>query len=122
MYALRTLAVTTALILSAAVAHARCTVTLKLTNSNSATITVLGDESQSRIHGGWYSAMGFDDAVLAGGARTDLPWKSKMSCGGSALRDLRIKYKEATTGKVFEELKPDIDLVDGGSVSITLKH
>ena len=117
---LRTLAAVLAL--CAAPAFAKCTVTLKMTNGNGEKITVLGADSQSRVNGGLWSKMGFQNTAIKAGDSSDVPWTTNMSCGGSAKRDLRFKYQSAPNNAVFEELADNIDLVDGGNVKVTLKH
>jgi len=109
-------------LLAASPTFAKCTVTLKMTNGNSEKITVLGADSQSRVNGGTWSKMSFQNTEIKAGDNTDVPWTANMSCGGSAKRDLRFKYQSAPNNAVFEELLDNIDLVPGGNVRVTLKH
>jgi hypothetical protein len=110
-----------AVLLAAAPAFAKCTVTLKLKNSNDKKITVLGNDSQARVNGGLWSKMGFHNTVIKPGETADVPWTTNMKCGGSAKRDLRFKYQEPNNS-VFEEMVENIDISDGGTVKATLKH
>jgi hypothetical protein len=113
----------TALLMAAGLpALAKCTVTLKLTNANGEKVTVLGNDSQARVNGGLWSKMGFQNTAIKAGDSSDVPWTTNMSCGGSAKRDLRFKYQAAPNNAVFEEMVDNIDLSDGGSVKVTLKH
>jgi hypothetical protein len=118
----RTQALFAALAIAAAPVFAKCTVTLKMTNGNADKITVLGADSQARVNGGTWSKMNFQNTSIAAGDEADASWKTNMSCGGSALRDLRFKYQSAPSNTVYEEMVYNIDLVDGGSVRVTLKH
>jgi len=103
-------------------AFAKCNVTLKMTNGNGDKITVLGSDSQSRVNGGTWSKMSFQNTAIQAGDSADVPWTTNMSCGGSTKRDLRFKYQAAPNNAVFEEMVDNIDLSDGGSVRVTLKH
>lgn len=109
------------LIAAGAPAQAKCTVTLKFKNDNGDAVTVRGDDSQARVNGGLWSKMGFPDTEVQAGAIESVPWKTNMSCGGSTQRDLRFKYAEDSTNKVFEEMVSNIDLADGQTVNVTLK-
>ncbi len=111
-----------ALLLTAGAAHAKCTVTLKMTNGNGNRITVLGNDSQSRVNGLTWSKMGFSNTVIQAGAKADVPWTTNFSCGGSAKRDLRFKYQSAPNNQVFEEMVDNIDVTDGVPIAVTLKH
>jgi len=108
-------------LLAAAPAFAKCTVTLKITNDNDKKVTVLGNDSQARVNGGLWSKMGFQNTVIKAGESADVPWTTNMKCGGSAKRDLRFKYQEPNNA-VFEEMVNDIDISDGGTVRVKLKH
>lgn len=103
-------------------ANAKCTVTLKLKNTNSGTITVLGDESQSRVNGLTWSKMNFSNTVIQAGQTRDVPWTTNFSCGGSAKRDLRFKYQQSGSNNIYEEMKDNVDIEDGLSYSVTLNH
>ena len=109
-------------LLAAAPVFAKCTVTLKMSNGNGEKITVLGDDSQSRVNGGFWSKMKFHNTPIAAGASAETPWSPDMSCCGSAKRDLRFKYQSAPSNAVFEEVLNNIDVVDGVAVHVTLKH
>jgi len=102
-------------------AFAICTVTLKFKNDNGDAVTVRGDDSQARVNGGLWSKMGFPDTEIQAGATASVPWKTNMSCGGNAQRDLRFKYAEDSSNKVFEEMVNNIDIADGQTVNVTLK-
>lgn len=102
-------------------ASAKCTVTLKMTNGNAGHITVLGNDSQSRVNGGLWSKMSFTNTAIDGGQTRSVPWTTDLSCGGSAKRDLRFKYLKAANNQVFEEMVDNIDLSDGQTVRVTLK-
>jgi hypothetical protein len=114
---------TTAVVLlagAAGPAAAKCTVTLKMTNGEASTITVLGNDSQARVNGGLWSKMGFSNTAIAADATRSVPWTTNMSCGGSTKRDLRFKYQKGN--QVFEEMVDNIDLSDGGTVLVTLNN
>jgi len=111
-----------AIALCALPAFAKCNVTLKMTNGNADKITVLGNDSQARVNGGTWSKMSFQNTAIKAGDQADVPWTTNMSCGGSAKRDLRFKYQVAPNNAVFEEMVDNIDISDGGSVRVTLKH
>jgi hypothetical protein len=112
-----------ALMLAASLpAAAKCTVTLAFTNGEGTEITVLGDESQSRVNGGLWSKMSFSNAKLAAGQSRHVPWTPDLSCGGNAKRDLRFKYQKSSNNQIYEEMVDNIDLVDGSSVRVTLNN
>ncbi|MBS0445324.1 MAG: hypothetical protein JSR59_05160 [Proteobacteria bacterium] len=106
---------------AAAPAMAKCTVTLKFKNANADKVTVRGDDSQSRVNGGWWSKMDFSNTTIAAGATGSVPWTTDMSCSGNAKRDLRFKYEDDKNNQVFEEMIDNIDLADGQTVDVTLK-
>jgi len=100
-----------ALLLGAGEASAKCTVTLKFTNGNPNAITVLGNDSQSRVNGGWWSKMNFHNVTVNPGSTGVSTWTSNMSCGGNAKRDLKFMYTDSgDSGKYIEQLdNRDID-------------
>lgn len=103
-------------------AAAKCTVTLKFVNKNSKDATALGAKSQSRINGGLWSKMNFSNVTVKPGQSKTVPWTLKMSCGGSKKRDLRIKYQESGTNQIYQENVDNIDIEDGLTYTVTLKH
>lgn len=103
-------------------AHAKCNVTLKLTNGNAAKITVLGEDSQARVNGGTWSKMNFQATAIPPGETRDVPWTTNMSCGGNAKRDLRFKYQQASNNNVYTELVENVQIDDGATERFTLKH
>jgi hypothetical protein len=103
-------------------AHAKCNVTLKLTNGNGAKITVLGDDSQARVNGGTWSKMNFQATQIPPGETRDVPWNTNMSCGGNAKRDLRFRYQQANNNNVYTELIENVQIDDGATERFTLKN
>jgi len=100
-------------LLAAIPAGAKCTVTLKFNNTDTHEITVLGDESQSRVNGGTYSKMNFQNVVIAPGGEGATSWKTNMSCGGNAKRDLRFKYRDSSDNNKYEKMVHNVDIDDG---------
>jgi hypothetical protein len=107
---------------AAPAAHAKCNVTVELTNKNPNTVTVLGDESKARVNGGTWSKMNFGNATIAAGKTKDVSWVTNMSCNGGAKRDLRIAYQQTGSNQTYEEMKNDIDVEPGVAVQVKLKH
>jgi hypothetical protein len=108
------------MVVAAGPVAAKCTVTLKMTNGEGSTITVLGNDSQSRVNGLTWSKMGFSNTTIGAGDTRSVPWTTNFSCGGSAKRDLRFKYQKGN--QVFEEMKDNLDISDGGTVFVTLNN
>jgi hypothetical protein len=111
-----------ALLLASAGAHAKCTVTLKLTNNDRHEITVLGNDSQARVNGGTWSKMGFNDVTLAPGATGNATWTTNLSCGGNAKRDLRFKFQDSGDGNKYQKTVNNLDIEDGLSYSYSFKN
>jgi hypothetical protein len=103
-------------------ASAKCTITLKFTNNNANAIEVLGSESQSRVNGGLWSKMNFQNVTIQPGQTGSTSWKTNMSCNGNALRDLRIKYRDLGDNVKYQENYNDHDFDDGDTVTIPLEH
>ena len=102
-----------AMLFSGFEASAKCTVTLKFTNDNAHEITVLGNDSQSRVNGGTWSKMGFNNVVIQPSATGNTSWTTNMSCGGNAKRDLRIRYQDSGDSNKYTMLVNNVDIDDG---------
>ena len=102
-----------ALLLSAAEASAKCTVTLKFTNNDTHDITMLGNDSQARVNGGTWSKMGFNNVTIKPGATGSTSWTTNMSCSGNAKRDLRFKYQDSGDSNIYPKMVDNVDIDDG---------
>jgi hypothetical protein len=102
-----------AIFVSAPSASAKCTVTLKFTNNDSHEVTMLGNDSQSRVNFGTWSKMGFANVVIQPGATASTSWTTNMSCGGSAKRDLRFKFQDSGDSNKYEKMVDNVDIDDG---------
>lgn len=116
-------AATLGLLLSAGVASAKCTLTVKFVNNDRHQITVLGSESQVKTNGGTWSAMNFGNVQVAPGANGTASWTTNMSCGGGAKRDFRIKFKDSGNDQIYSDTShTDIDIYDGETLTWKLKN
>jgi spore coat protein U-like protein len=113
-------ALASAAMLAAAQASAKCTVTLKLTNTDTHEITVLGNDSQARINGLTWSKMNFANVTLAPSATDSVSWTLNQSCGGNAKRDLRFKYLDSSNGVKYEKLVDNRDIDDGQTYAFSM--
>jgi hypothetical protein len=103
-------------------ASAKCNITLRFTNNNANAIEMLGSESQSRVNGGTWSKMNFQNVTVQPGATGSTSWKTNMSCNGNALRDLRLKYRDQGDSVKYQENFNDHDFDDGDTVTISIEH
>ena len=111
-----------AMLFAATGASAKCTVTLKFTNNDAHEITVLGNDSQSRVNGLTWSKMGFNDVTVQPGATSNATWTTNMSCGGNAKRDLRFKYQDSGDGNKYQKTVNNVDIDDGLTYSYSIKN
>lgn len=109
-------------VIAAPAAHAKCNVTVELTNNNAETVTALGGKSKARVNGGTWSKMNFGDVKIASGKTKDVAWVTNMSCDGNAKRDIKIAYQQNGSNQTYEEVKNDINVEPGVAVQVTLKH
>ncbi len=110
------------MLMTATAASAKCTVTLKFTNNDAHEITVLGNDSQSRVNGLTWSKMGFNDVTVQPGATSNATWTTNMSCGGNAKRDLRFKYQDSGDGNKYQKTVNNVDIEDGLTYSYSIKN
>lgn len=112
------------LLLAAAGAQAKCTVTLRFTNTDAHEITIFGNDSQARINGLTWSKMSFNDVTLAPGASGNATWTTNQSCGGNAKRDLRFRFKDSAPndGSKYSEVFENIDIEDGETYRFDIKN
>ena len=110
------------LLLAAADANAKCTVTLKFTNDDTHEITVLGNDSQARINGLTWAKMGFNDVTLQPGATGNATWTLNQSCGGNAKRDLRFKFQDTGDNNKYQKSVNNLDVTDGATYSYSFKN
>ena len=110
-----------ALLLAAAGAHAKCTVTLKFVNNDTHAITVLGNQSQSRINGLTWSKMSFNNVSLDPGATGTASWTTNQSCSGNAKRDLRFFFNDESDGVNYSTTFDNRDIDDGLTYTFPLK-
>ena len=111
-----------AMLVAAAGAHAKCTVTLKFTNNDTHEITVLGSDSQSRINGLSFSKMNFNDVTIQPSGTGNATWTTNQACSGNAKRDLRIKFQDAGDGNKYQKNVNNVDIEDGLTYAYTLKN
>jgi hypothetical protein len=111
-----------AMLVAASPASAKCTVTLKFTNNDTHAVTVLGDNSQSRVNGGTWSKMGFNDVTIQPGATANASWTTNMSCGGHAKRDLRFRYQDSGDNNVYMFSASNLDLEPAALYSYTIRN
>ena len=116
------LSVSGAMLVAAAGAHAKCTVTLKFTNNDTHEITVLGSDSQSRINGLSFSKMNFNDVTIQPSGTGNATWTTNQACSGNAKRDLRIKFQDAGDGNKYQKNVNNVDIEDGLTYAYTLKN
>ncbi len=116
------LSLSAVMLVAAPGAHAKCTVTLKFTNNDAHEITVLGNDSQSRVNGMTWSKMGFNDVTIQPGATRNATWTTNMSCGGNAKRDLRFKYQDSGDGNKYQKTVNNVDIEDGLSYVYSIKN
>jgi hypothetical protein len=119
---LMALSLSAPMLLAATGASAKCTVTLKFTNNDAHEITVLGNDSQSRVNGLTWSKMGFNDVTVQPGATSNATWTTNMSCGGNAKRDLRFKYQDSGDGNKYQKTVNNVDIEDGLTYSYSIKN
>ena len=119
---LMTLSLSGLMLVAATGASAKCTVTLKFTNNDAHEITVLGNDSQSRVNGLTWSKMGFNDVTVQPGATSNATWTTNMSCGGNAKRDLRFKYQDSGDGNKYQKTVNNVDIEDGLAYSYSIKN
>jgi hypothetical protein len=117
-----TLILSSVLLLGASGAHAKCTVTLKFTNSDTHEITILGNDSQVRINGLTWSKMAFNDVKLQPGATGNATWTTNQSCGGNSKRDLRFKFQDSGDGNKYQKTVNNVDIEDGLTYSYTFDN
>jgi hypothetical protein len=110
------------LLLAATGAHAKCTVTLKFTNTDTHEITVLGNDSQARINGLTWAKMSFNDVTLQPGATGNASWTTNQACSGNAKRDLRFKFQDAGDGNKYQKTVNNLDVEDGLTYSYSFKN
>jgi hypothetical protein len=94
-------------------ASAKCNVTLKFKNNDKHEITVLGNKSKSRVNGGTYSKMNFNNVKIKPGAVGSTSWRTNMSCGGNAKRDLKFKYQDGGDSNIYSKMVDNVNIEDG---------
>jgi hypothetical protein len=101
---------------------AKCSIILEFKNNDSHKITVLGDDSQSRVNGGLWSKMNFNDVTLEPGDIKTASWTPNMSCNGNAKRDVRFKYIDKNNNVKYPNLVNNIDFDDGQRYQFAFKN
>lgn len=109
------------LLLAASGAHAKCTVTLKFVNNDTHAITVLGNQSQSRINGLTWAKMSFSNVSLDPGATGTASWTTNQACSGNAKRDLRFFFNDESDGVNYSTVFDNRDIDDGLTYTFALK-